>query len=62
MAAKTRESIVDRKVRLTASIAGLGTLSAIISGLLGVMEVFYASLLVIALSPFISLIIVVRRG
>jgi len=62
LAGRQEKSIVDRKIRLTLLIAGAGTLVAVISGLFGRMDVFYASLVVIGLSPFISLIIVTRRG
>jgi len=62
LAGRREESIVDRKIKLTLIIAGGGTLAAVVSGLAGRMDVFYASLVVIGLSPFISLIIVTRRG
>ena len=62
MGVKRRESIVDRKIKTTIIIAGLGTLAAVASGLAGYDTVFYVSLVVIALSPFLSLLIVLRRG
>ncbi len=61
MAAKRGKSIVDRKLRLTGIVAAAGLVVSVSGGLLGNDPLFYAGLILLALSPFISLAIVVGR-
>jgi len=58
---KQGKSIVREKVKLTAEIAGIGTLTAVIGGLASLKPVFIVGLVLVALSPFISLYVMLRR-
>ncbi len=58
---KQGRSIVREKVKLTAEIAGLGTLTTVIGGLASLKPIFIAGLALVALSPFISLYVMLRR-
>jgi hypothetical protein len=55
------KSIVREKVELTAKIAAVGTLIAIVGGLLSLTPMFIIGLLTVAFSPFLSLYIMLNR-
>ena len=54
-------SIVREKVKLTTEIAGVGALTAVIGGLAALKPIFVAGLALVALSPYISLYIILRK-
>ncbi|MCE4619667.1 MAG: hypothetical protein F7C33_01455 [Desulfurococcales archaeon] len=58
---KQGKSIVREKIKLTSEIAGVGALTAIIGGLISLRPVFIVGLVLVALSPYISLYIMLRK-